>query len=140
MVDTVGRELCLDQLENRVEPAHRPPVGKRDRWPGDERGEPPERERQGGEEDETEAARERDAPRSPDTYDRQRPRRFGVTEVSLQGRELRARADAGARAVLAVLAGLDQAGVRVAAATVTRPSLDDVYLRHVGRAYEEVAR
>jgi ABC-2 type transport system ATP-binding protein len=63
-----------------------------------------------------------------------------LRDVSLQGRELRARADAGARAVLAVLGSLDQAGVQVAAATVTRPSLDDVYLRHVGRAFEEVAR
>jgi ABC-2 type transport system ATP-binding protein len=60
--------------------------------------------------------------------------------VALQGRELRARADAGARAVLAVLASLEHARVEVAAATVTRPSLDDVYLRHVGRTFEEVAR
>jgi ABC-2 type transport system ATP-binding protein len=60
--------------------------------------------------------------------------------VSLQGRELRARADAGARAVLAVLGTLDQAGVQVSAATVTRPSLDDVYLSHVGRTFEEATR
>jgi ABC-2 type transport system ATP-binding protein len=39
-----------------------------------------------------------------------------------------------------VLAALDGAGVEVASVTVARPSLDDVYLRHVGRAFrEEVA-
>jgi ABC-2 type transport system ATP-binding protein len=62
-----------------------------------------------------------------------------LRDVTLLGRELRARADTGARAVLPVLATLDDAGVRVAAATVTRPSLDDVYLRHVGRTFEAVA-
>ena len=41
--------------------------------------------------------------------------------------------------MLPVLATLDDAGVTVAAATVTRPSLDDVYLRHVGRTFEAVA-
>jgi ABC-2 type transport system ATP-binding protein len=35
----------------------------------------------------------------------------------------------------AVLAGLERAGVVVASATVARPSLDDVYLRHAGRAF-----
>ena len=54
------------------------------------------------------------------------------------GRELRARADSGARAVLAVLASLEAAHILVSAATVTRPSLDDVYLRHVGRTFEAV--
>ncbi|HEX2498237.1 MAG TPA: ABC transporter, partial [Actinomycetes bacterium] len=39
--------------------------------------------------------------------------------------------------VPAVLAALDRAGVPVAAVTVARPSLDDVYLRHVGRRFAE---
>ena len=69
----------------------------------------------------------------------------GVREISLDGRVLRARADEGARAVPAVLAALEAAGVPVAAATVSRPSLDDVYLRHAGRTFgaaeaEEVLR
>jgi ABC-2 type transport system ATP-binding protein len=69
----------------------------------------------------------------------------GVRETSLDGRVLRARADEGARAVPAVLAALEAAGVPVAAATVARPSLDDVYLRHAGRTFgvadaEEVRR
>jgi ABC-2 type transport system ATP-binding protein len=66
----------------------------------------------------------------------------GVREPSLDGRVLRARADEGARALPVVLAALESAGVRVAAATLARPSLDDVYLRHAGRTFsaaEEVA-
>jgi ABC-2 type transport system ATP-binding protein len=59
----------------------------------------------------------------------------GVREPRLDGRVLRARADAGARAVPAVLAALEGAGIAVAAATVARPSLDDVYLRHAGRSF-----
>jgi ABC-2 type transport system ATP-binding protein len=61
----------------------------------------------------------------------------GVRELALDGRMLRARADEGARAVPAVLAALDAAGIPVAAATVARPSLDDVYLRHAGRTFGE---
>jgi ABC-2 type transport system ATP-binding protein len=61
----------------------------------------------------------------------------GVREPSLEGRVLRARADEGARALPAVLAALDAAGVPVATATLARPSLDDVYLRHAGRTFSE---
>ncbi len=60
----------------------------------------------------------------------------GVTEVTLDGRILRARAEHGARAVPAVLNALESAGVGVAAVTVARASLDDVYLRHTGRTFE----
>jgi ABC-2 type transport system ATP-binding protein len=61
----------------------------------------------------------------------------GVREPVLEGRVLRARADEGARAVPVVLAALEGAGVAVAAVTVARPSLDDVYLRHAGRSFGE---
>ncbi len=61
----------------------------------------------------------------------------GVRELSLEGRVLRARADEGARALPAVLAALEAAGVGVATATLARPSLDDVYLRHAGRSFSE---
>ena len=61
----------------------------------------------------------------------------GVREISLEGLHLRARADDGAAAVPGALAALDQAGVPVAAVTVARPSLDDVYLRHAGRRFAE---
>lgn len=64
--------------------------------------------------------------RVPDLYD-----------VAVEARALRARADSGARAVPAVLAALEADGITVASVTVSRPSLDDVYLRHAGRAFSE---
>ena len=60
----------------------------------------------------------------------------GVHELVVEGSVLRARADEGARAVPAVLAALEARGLDVASVTVSRPSLDDVYLRHAGRSYE----
>jgi ABC-2 type transport system ATP-binding protein len=60
----------------------------------------------------------------------------GVRELVVEGSVLRARADEGARAVPAVLAALEARGLEVASVTVSRPSLDDVYLRHAGRSYE----
>jgi ABC-2 type transport system ATP-binding protein len=64
----------------------------------------------------------------------------GLREVTADGVRLRARADSGARAVPAVLSALEDAAVPVVSVTVARPSLDDVYLRHVGREFtEEVA-
>jgi ABC-2 type transport system ATP-binding protein len=63
----------------------------------------------------------------------------GLSGVLTEGASLRARSEAGARVVPHVFAALDAAGIAVVSATVARPSLDDVYLRHVGRAFEEVA-
>ena len=63
----------------------------------------------------------------------------GIREVTSSGATLRARVDRGARAVPAVLAALDAAGVEVASVTVARPSLDDVYLRYAGRSFEVAA-
>jgi ABC-2 type transport system ATP-binding protein len=60
-------------------------------------------------------------------------------EVVLDGRTLRARAPSGGAAVPAVLAALEANGVRAAAVTLARPSLDDVYLRYAGRTWEEAA-
>jgi ABC-2 type transport system ATP-binding protein len=62
----------------------------------------------------------------------------GLYQVSVDGRFMRARAADGAAAVPVALAALDAAGVPVAAVTVARPSLDDVYLRHTGRSLVEV--
>jgi ABC-2 type transport system ATP-binding protein len=59
----------------------------------------------------------------------------GLRELSSDGASLRARADHGSTAVPAVLASLDEAGVTVASVTISRPSLDDVYLRYAGRSY-----
>jgi len=64
--------------------------------------------------------------RVPDLYD-----------VAVEARALRARADSGARAVPVVLAALEAQGIKVASVTVSRPSLDDVYLRYAGRAFSE---
>jgi ABC-2 type transport system ATP-binding protein len=64
----------------------------------------------------------------------------GVHEVSIDGRSLRARATHGAGAVPAVLSALEAEEVSVAAVSVARPSLDDVYLRYAGRAFERADR
>jgi ABC-2 type transport system ATP-binding protein len=61
----------------------------------------------------------------------------GVREVRVDGNVVGARADEGATAVPAILAALEGAGVPVRAATVARPSLDDVYLRYAGRRFAE---
>jgi ABC-2 type transport system ATP-binding protein len=62
----------------------------------------------------------------------------GVAESLVDGRSLRARAERGAAAVPAVLSALEGAGIGVASVTVSRPSLDDVFLRHTGRAYRPI--
>jgi ABC-2 type transport system ATP-binding protein len=58
-------------------------------------------------------------------------------DVTLDGRILRARAADGGAAVPAVLAALEAHGVRATSVTLARPSLDDVYLRYAGRAFDE---
>jgi ABC-2 type transport system ATP-binding protein len=63
----------------------------------------------------------------------------GVADVLLDGRTLRARSRDGGAAIPAVLAALDAHGVRAASVTLSRPSLDDVYLRYAGRAFEVTA-
>jgi len=60
-----------------------------------------------------------------------------LRDLAVEARTLRARAESGARSVPAVLAALETAGVAVAAVTVARPSLDDVYLRHAGKVFCE---
>jgi ABC-2 type transport system ATP-binding protein len=61
----------------------------------------------------------------------------GVREARIEGASLSARADEGATALPAALAALEGAGITVRAATVARPSLDDVYLRYSGRRFTE---
>jgi ABC-2 type transport system ATP-binding protein len=60
-----------------------------------------------------------------------------VREIRVEGNSVSARADEGATAIPSVLAALENAGVPVRAATVARPSLDDVYLRYAGRRFAE---
>jgi ABC-2 type transport system ATP-binding protein len=76
----------------------------------------------------------------PEPADRVRAILAGVPlarEVRVEGNSLSARADEGAAALPAMLAALEDGGVAVRAATVARPSLDDVYLRHAGRRFAE---
>ena len=58
-----------------------------------------------------------------------------VHEAAADGRFLRARVDHGGRAVPGILSALDERGIPVASVTVSRPSLDDVYLHHTGRDF-----
>jgi ABC-2 type transport system ATP-binding protein len=74
---------------------------------------------------------------SPDDARRALGRVPALGESMIDGRALRARAERGASAVPAVLSALEGAGIGVASVTVSRPSLDDVYLRHTGRAFRQ---
>jgi ABC-2 type transport system ATP-binding protein len=64
----------------------------------------------------------------------------GVREVTVDGRTVRARVDHGARAVPLVLQALEARGLTAESVTVSRPSLDDVYLRHTGRSFDQADR
>jgi ABC-2 type transport system ATP-binding protein len=64
----------------------------------------------------------------------------GLDELRFDDRTVHLRVAAGATALPGVLAALDQGGVPVASATVSRPSLDDVYLRHTGRSFASAER
>ncbi|USA04716.1 ATP-binding cassette domain-containing protein [Streptomyces lydicamycinicus] len=57
-----------------------------------------------------------------------------LREITVDGCTVRGRTDDGARALPPVLAALEKAGIGVTSATLSRPSLDDVYLRHTGRS------
>ena len=59
-----------------------------------------------------------------------------IRDVDLDGRTLRARADDGGRAVPLVLQALESHGVAVTSVRVSRPSLDDVYLKYTGRTFD----
>jgi ABC-2 type transport system ATP-binding protein len=60
-----------------------------------------------------------------------------VHEVVRLDGDVRARVAHGASAVPAILRALEAAGLAPDAVTVTRPSLDDVYLKHAGRSFAE---
>jgi ABC-2 type transport system ATP-binding protein len=64
----------------------------------------------------------------------------GVSEVTVMDHTLRARVRNGPEAVPLVLAALEARAVTVASISVTRPSLDDVYLRYAGRSFEKADR
>ncbi|MGO9958269.1 MAG: ATP-binding cassette domain-containing protein [Solirubrobacteraceae bacterium] len=58
-----------------------------------------------------------------------------VDAARLEGTTLYARAPDGGAVIPAVLAALEERGVRAMSVTLARPSLEDVYLRHAGRAF-----
>jgi ABC-2 type transport system ATP-binding protein len=60
-----------------------------------------------------------------------------LTDVAVDGLILRGRSADGAGTVPTLLAALEGARIGVAAVTVSRPSLDDVYLRHTGRSLKD---
>jgi ABC-2 type transport system ATP-binding protein len=59
----------------------------------------------------------------------------GLRGLVAEGRTIHARAARGAEAVPRVITALNMAGIEVSAITVSRPSLDDVFLAHAGRRY-----
>jgi len=59
-----------------------------------------------------------------------------VHEAASDGSTLRARVENGGRAVPGILAALEAGGIPVASVTVSRPSLDDVYLAVTGRDFK----
>jgi ABC-2 type transport system ATP-binding protein len=61
----------------------------------------------------------------------------GLKEVTVDGRFVRARARHGATAMPPALAALEAAGYAVTSVTMSRPSLDEVYLRHAGRSFRD---
>jgi len=61
--------------------------------------------------------------------------RLPLQDVVVEASRVRARADIGPEAVPAALSVLESAGLAARSVTMSRPSLDDVYLRYVGRAY-----
>jgi ABC-2 type transport system ATP-binding protein len=64
----------------------------------------------------------------------------GIGEIVVDGNTLRARVDRGATAVPAVLGALEEKAIPVTAVTVSRPSLDDVYLRYTGRSFKSAEK
>jgi ABC-2 type transport system ATP-binding protein len=61
----------------------------------------------------------------------------GLSEVAFEGRQVRARARDGATAMPSLMAALHNSGHAVTKLSLSRPSLDDVYLRVAGRAFGE---
>jgi len=60
-----------------------------------------------------------------------------LSEFQIAAKTLHARAEHGATAVPPMLVALEAAGVKVASVKVARPTLDDVYLRHTGKTFQQ---
>ena len=64
----------------------------------------------------------------------------GLSGITHEGRIVRARAQSAATTIPVVLAALEEDGVVVTSATISRPSLDDVYRHHTGHTFEGAER
>ncbi|MFN8526855.1 MAG: ATP-binding cassette domain-containing protein [Chloroflexota bacterium] len=62
-----------------------------------------------------------------------------VIDATIVGRQVVAHVGAGASAIPAVVTGLTGAGAQVATISLSRPSLDDVYLHYTGHRFESDA-
>ena len=60
-----------------------------------------------------------------------------VSEVLVDGNTAHIRVNDGASALPALLGALEAEGTKAASVKLSRPSLDDVYLRHTGRTFEQ---
>jgi ABC-2 type transport system ATP-binding protein len=56
-------------------------------------------------------------------------------EQVLDGRTVISRVENGGRALPGILSALESAGIAVASVSLSRPSLDDVYLHFTGREF-----
>jgi len=63
-----------------------------------------------------------------------------VRRATADGGVVRARVADGRRALPALLADVESAGVHVQSVSVARPTLDDVYLHHAGRSFRQAER
>jgi ABC-2 type transport system ATP-binding protein len=61
----------------------------------------------------------------------------GIGEIRIEVHSLHVRAQQGATAIPSMLTALETRGMRVRSVSVNRPSLDDVYLRHTGRSFNQ---
>jgi len=61
-------------------------------------------------------------------------------DIAMEHRRLSARVAHGGVALPAALSALDRAGIDVVSATIARPSLDDVYLKHTGHSFAGAGR
>jgi ABC-2 type transport system ATP-binding protein len=60
----------------------------------------------------------------------------GVLEALADGSRVIARVEQGASAMPVLITALERAGITVRSSTLSRPTLDDVYLRHTGRRFQ----
>jgi ABC-2 type transport system ATP-binding protein len=61
----------------------------------------------------------------------------GVSHVIVEGQTCSAQAEEGARMIPALIAALEAAGLPVSHVSMSRPSLDEVYLSVTGKSFDK---